>query len=280
MDLHSYDWIVINSSAGKDSQCMLTELVKLADSQGVPRERLVVVHADLGRMEWQGTKELAAAQAAFYRLRFEVVSRIGGTAKRDGKVYRKGETYGDILDYTLRRGKWPDSQNRWCTSDFKRGPIRTLWTRLVNETREVQGKGYQVRLLNCMGLRADESPARAKKAPFVHEDKLTNSKRHVDQWLPIHGYTTEQVWDVIEASGVPYHGAYDLGMPRLSCAFCIFAPKKALVLAGKHNPELLNDYVAVEHLTGHRFRMDVSMADVKDAVDAGEATDGINNWTM
>ena len=34
-------------------------------------------------------------------------------------------------------------------------------------------------------------------------------------------------------------GPRELGMPRLSCALCIFAPKEALLLAGYHNPALL-----------------------------------------
>ena len=259
---------------------MLSKMVDLADSQGIPRNRLVVVHADLGRVEWEGTVELAEEQAKFYGLRFEVVSRIGGVAKRSGKVYQAGEEYGDILDYTERRGKWPDSQNRWCTSDFKRGPIRKLWTQLVKESHDAEGYKYQVRILNCMGLRADESPARAKKTPFVHEEKLTNGNRHVDQWLPIHDWTTEQVWAVIKASGVPHHRAYDLGMPRLSCAFCIFAPKKALVLAGKHNRALLEEYVRVEKKIDHRFRLKLSLGEVLEAVKADEETDGIANWTM
>lgn len=38
------------SSAGKESQAMLDLLVELADAAGV-RDRLVLVHADLGRIE-------------------------------------------------------------------------------------------------------------------------------------------------------------------------------------------------------------------------------------
>ena len=41
--------------------------------------------------------------------------------------------------------------------------------------------------------------------------------------------------DGIRRSGVPYHYAYDFGMPRLSCMFCFYAPKSALRLAGSHN---------------------------------------------
>ena len=72
-DLGSYDVILVNSSAGKDSQAMLDYIVELAGA--ALRDRIVVVHCDLGRVEWQGTRELAEAQARYYGVRFEVVKR-------------------------------------------------------------------------------------------------------------------------------------------------------------------------------------------------------------
>lgn len=273
-DLTSYRWIVVSSSAGKDSQAMLDYVTELARAAGVA-DRIVVVHADLGEVEWDGTGELAARQAAHYGHRFEVVSRLGEKGQKDGKVYRKGEVFGSILDYAERRGAWPSNKQRWCTSDFKRGPIEKLFTRLTR----VCVPGGVVRILDCMGLRAQESPARAKRPQFVV--RKSNSNVHIDTWLPIHHWTTEQVWERIRASGVEHHRAYDLGMSRLSCAFCIFAPKASLVLAGKHNPELLDRYVGVEERTGHKFRQDVSLADVRTLVQAGVQVDASqDSWNM
>jgi 3'-phosphoadenosine 5'-phosphosulfate sulfotransferase (PAPS reductase)/FAD synthetase len=74
-NLKGYDWVVVNSSAGKDSQCMLDFVVERCDKAKVPRQRLVVVHADLGRVEWPGTRELAGEQARHYGLEFVAVSR-------------------------------------------------------------------------------------------------------------------------------------------------------------------------------------------------------------
>ena len=78
--LANYDRIVVNSSAGKDSQSMLDYVVERADAEGV-RDRLVVLHCDLGKspggqdIEWPGTKELAREHAEHYGLRFIVVRR-------------------------------------------------------------------------------------------------------------------------------------------------------------------------------------------------------------
>lgn len=65
VNLRHYDYIVISSSGGKDSQAMLAHVHAQAVLQGV-EERLIVVHADLGDMEWPGTKEVAQAQADVY----------------------------------------------------------------------------------------------------------------------------------------------------------------------------------------------------------------------
>lgn len=259
MNLNTYDVILVNSSAGKDSQAMLDYLVALATEQGV-RDRLVVVHCDLGRMEWKGTRELAEAQAKHYGVRFEVVTR----------------PQGDLLTQVRQRGMWPSATARYCTSDHKRGQVRRVMTKLVAEL----GLGRQARILNCMGLRADESPARKKKAAFEHDAKASNGRRHVDTWLPIHTWTTDQVWARIKASGVAHHPAYDLGMPRLSCCFCIFAPKAALVLAGKHNSDLLAEYVAVEKEIRHKFRINLTLAEVQEAVACGADAGKVESWSM
>lgn len=261
-DLTAYDVIVVNSSAGKDSQCMLDVVAEEARELGV-LDRLVVVHADLGRVEWQGTRELAEEQARRYGVPFIAVKR----------------PQGDLLDHVRSRGKWPASNARYCTSDHKRGQVGRVLTRLAAEARKATGKA-QPRILNCLGLRAQESPARAKKEDFRNDRRNTNGRRHVDEWLPIHGFTLEQVWDRIRASGVPHHRAYDLGMPRLSCCFCIFAPKAALVLAGRYNRGLLDEYVRVEEEIGHTFRKSLPLADVRDAVDRGEGCGEIQSWEM
>lgn len=263
MDLAAYDLILVNSSAGKDSQAMLDYLVELADTQGVDRRRLVVAHADLGRVEWGGTVELARKQAWTYGLRFEVEKR----------------PQGDLLDHVRDRGMWPSSSARYCTSDHKRGQVSKVVTRLVRELE----LDRPARVLNCLGIRAQESSARAKKVPFSRDRRLTGkgTVKVVDQWFPIFEWTEAAVWARIDASGVPHHPAYDLGMPRLSCCFCIFAPREALQLAGRHNIELLREYVDVEREIDHDFRIDLKLADVLADVEAGaEPAAKVASWSM
>jgi len=259
MNLMDYDWIVLNSSGGKDSQTMIEVVYKMAVSQGFRLNRIVVAHADLGRVEWTGTKDLAERQAKHYGLEFQAIAR----------------PQGDLLNHIESRGMWPSSTSRYCTSDHKRGQIGKIITDLG---RRLPGT---IRVLNCMGLRAQESPARSKKVALVHDKRNSTQRRHVDTWLPILDWTEDQVWASIKETGVEYHKAYDLGMPRLSCVFCVFAPKAALIIAGKHNPELLQEYVRVEAKIEHTFRQGLSIAEVAKAVEADEPVEAMDgNWNM
>jgi 3'-phosphoadenosine 5'-phosphosulfate sulfotransferase (PAPS reductase)/FAD synthetase len=258
-DLTQYDVIVINTSAGKDSQAMMDFIVEHAKNQGV-LHRVIAVHADLGRVEWKGTRELAEEQCTHYGIKLHVVSREKG----------------DLLTQIEERRMFPDSQNRYCTSDQKRDQIAKLFTQIVKEL----GLGRKVRILNCMGLRADESPMRAKKAALELDKRNSNTKREMQVWLPIHTWTTAQVWLRIKASGVRHHPAYDYGMPRLSCCFCVFAPESALLVSGKHNPELLAEYVRVERKIGHTFRHGFKIESIQEKLQAGAEAGAVQNWNM
>jgi len=260
--LTNYHWIIINSSAGKDSQTMLDYVVEQCDQVRFPRSRILVAHADLGRVEWPGARELAEQQARQYGLEFVAVKR----------------PQGDLLDHIAQRRMFPSPTTRYCTADHKRSQIMRVFTRLADRSRQ---EGVPVcRILNCLGLRAEESPARAKRQPFAPNRQASNGLRWVDDWLPIHSWKVSQVWARIRASGVPFHRAYLLGMPRLSCCFCIFSPRPALLLAGQHNPQLLSDYVRVERAIGHRFRVDLSLEEVQQALTRGEKPGRIHGWAM
>lgn len=319
--LSSYDWIVVNSSGGKDSQCMLDVVCQRAEQEGC-LSRVVVVHADLGRVEWAGTREIAKAQADTYGVPFvavwrkqgDLLTQIEGRGKFPGPSTRfctahhkqnqvgriltaitqeslkdeqaERKTAGDLLTQIEERGKFPDAARRYCTSDHKRAQVHRLFTVLTaeaNKNAEAGGKKLPpVKILNCLGMRAQESPRRSKMLPLEKDAPASNGKRTVTRWLPLHAWTEAQVWERLRAcrSKEHIHYAYALGMPRVSCCFCIFAPREALVIAGHHNPELLAEYVRVEKKIGHTFRLDLSMAQVQAAVNAGELPQEVPTWTM
>lgn len=262
IDLSKFDLIVINSSGGKDSVCAIFEICRLAKEQSFPFDRIHVSHQDLGKVEWEGTFDLVKEQCTFFGLQFHFSKR------RNRAGYNE-----NLLEYIERRGFFPSNTQRFCTSDFKRGPGQRVVTKLGNE--------YQAKnILYVFGFRASESPSRKKKQVFVLNKLLTNSKRKVYDFLPIHDWTTKKVWETIKQNKLPYHYAYKLGMPRLSCVFCIFSPLDALVVAGKENPELLEEYVRVEKKIGHSFRQNLSLESVQQKINEGYIPTKIEDWTM
>lgn len=258
MRLADFPVILLNSSAGKDSQAMLDLVAARAALEGV-LDRVVVVHCDLGRVEWPGTRELAQEQAENYGLPFEVVQRDQ-----------------DLLDQIEQRGKFPGAgPARFCTSDHKTAQVAKLMTRLTREWRANGGQG-PCRILNCLGIRSEEGNRRAKDirdtmtsdgqggAWRIDTRASTKTTRHVTRYYPIASWSEPQVWDRIDSSGVRYHEAYDLGMSRLSCCFCIFASRHDLLISARANPDLLDLYCKLEEKIGHQFTAKLSIRTVRD----------------
>ncbi|MEV8396678.1 phosphoadenosine phosphosulfate reductase family protein [Streptomyces niveus] len=251
--LADYDVIVFNSSGGKDSQAALDYVAEQARAAGVS-DRVVVLHNDLGvtdsaePVEWPGTEELAAEQAAHYGFRFETIRRaLGGLWQQ-------------LIE---QRKLFPSSQARWCTSDQKSSQGLKFLTRLVRELRGRGVTGRPIRILYVLGLRAEESSGRARKPELAVDRAASNGQRTVVRWHPILTWSEQRVWRRIADSGVRYHWAYDAGMDRLSCALCVLATRADLVCASRLRPALTDDYVRAEEITGHKFKTDLSIRDIR-----------------
>ena len=185
--------VAVNHSGGKDSQCMTILLSRL-----VPREQLLVVHAPLGEVEWPDTLAL-----------------IEATIPDGVPLILAPVTSGkSLLQSIEERGQFPSASVRWCTSSTKRGPIeRELRHYLRSHPR------FAGRLVNAMGLRADESAARARKTPWKRSDRNSRAGRSWFDWLPIFDLSTDDVFRIIHDAGQSPHWAYAAGMSRLSCSY-------------------------------------------------------------
>lgn len=222
---------VSNHSGGKDSQAMFIELLKR-----VPRDQLVVIHAALGEVEWEGALELAEEQADHAGVPFIVAKSV--------------KTFFQMVEhrFAVRPGPnspcWPSASNRQCTSDLKRGPIQ-------REARRYASANGFTTVVSCMGIRAQESPGRAKQIPFRANEGCTNKRREWFEWLPIHDFTREQVFETIRAAGQEPHWAYAAGNDRLSCVFCIMGSARDIANGAKHRPDLAAKYIEIEQRTGY-----------------------------
>jgi 3'-phosphoadenosine 5'-phosphosulfate sulfotransferase (PAPS reductase)/FAD synthetase len=142
------------------------------------------------------------------------------------------------------RGMFPSPKQRQCTSDLKRGPIE----------RTIRGLGAKL-VVNCMGMRADESPGRAKLQRLKLSARNSKAGREWYDWLPIHGLTAAEVFAKIATAGQQPHPIYAAGMSRFSCCFCIMASRADLTTAARLNPTLYRRYVELERSTGQVMLM-------------------------
>jgi len=271
--------LVLSISGGKDSDAMCyTVLADLRERGWLTpnaQRSVYLVHADLGRAEWSHTPAYVERQAARLGLPLAVV--------RHSK--------GDLIDGIRRRmtkrpdaPPFPSSAARWCTSDYKRSIVSRWIRRTFPQNRTV---------ICAMGLRAEESPARARREVVrLRKDACAPTKgRTVYDWLPIHDFTTADVWHTIgytldelaaiqatcrelQSAGdepIRYleqiefkaHFAYGLGNTRLSCALCIMASANDLLNGALHNPDTYRELVDLEIESGYAFRHGQWLADLR-----------------
>lgn len=228
--------VFVSHSGGKDSQAMYSHLRTF-----VPEDQIVVVHANLGVVEWHG-----------------VMDHIKATIDHDLNVVRAGKTLLEMVEHRHATRPdvppWPSPKHRQCTSDLKRGPIQKFIR------HEMKRRGATL-AINAMGLRAEESSARAKRSVWLLNKTLSKAGRTVHDWNPIHHWSTAEVFAEIERAGQsPFH-AYAEGNQRLSCVFCIMGCKGDLANGAKQNPALFAKYSELEERTGYTMFASGSLAE-------------------
>ncbi len=97
-----------------------------------------------------------------------------------------------LLGIAEARGEFPSPAHRQCPSDLKRGSLTTFTRPSLAGPPAFGG-----RIVNCLGFRAEESPIQAM--------------------------TEAAVFVAIAAVGQQPPWAYQAGMTRLSCCFCIMS---------------------------------------------------------
>lgn len=255
LDMHATHRFLVSLSGGKDGAAALIATIRAAEAAGIPLSRIETVFADLGDAdEWPGTRALTAAQAAHFGLRHHVVYR---EVPDDAGPRQQG-----LLEYIASRDQqmWPLPNQPYCRSDLKRGPIRKLKTRLAAEIREAESVEGPVRIVEVLGIRAQESAPRRQQQAF-RPGADSNTRRRVDVWLPVHHLPEEQVWELIDDTGVPWHWVY-LFLPRLSCRFCIVAPRDQLVQATRLDPRGALERAILAERMGHDFKYGLNLRDV------------------
>ena len=233
----------VSHSGGKDSQAMYARV-----GQMIPDRQIVVVHADLGKIEWDGVQD---------HIRENIRHRLN--------VVQAGKSFFDMVRHRAKTRpdvpSFPSSGSRQCTSDLKRGPIY----KFIRQHMKAVGASVGV---NAMGLRAEESSHREQLPVLTRNPTLSIATRSVYNWLPIHKLTTAEVFDEIRRAGQRPFWAYAAGNQRLSCVFCILGCASDLANGRRHRPELYEEYVALERETGWTMFAGHSLKDRTDGTKA------------
>jgi 3'-phosphoadenosine 5'-phosphosulfate sulfotransferase (PAPS reductase)/FAD synthetase len=215
--------LIINFSGGKDSTAMLAYLC-----EKYPDLKKYVVYADTG-FEHEGTEDWCRSIVSKFGLELHV-------AKNKNK---------NFLTMAESRGKFPGMNQRQCTSDLKRDPIMT-WVR-QNVKDDV--------IINCMGIRSEESAGRSKQKRLKRNTRETNSKRTVWDWQPIKDWKETEVRSYIAERNLPLHPVYNY-LNRFSCRMCIFMTKHDVAQVRKHDQAAIDIISAIEKKIGFSFFAD------------------------
>ncbi|WP_211328843.1 phosphoadenosine phosphosulfate reductase [Thermomonospora umbrina] len=194
--------------------------------------------------------------AASYRLPHHVVYRQitgdGGVRRQQGLLEHIG---------ARRQQMWPLPNQPYCRSAMKRDPVKILKTQIADRRRREGITDRPVKILEVLGIRAQESTPRSRQEPFHHRPADSNSRRHVDVWLPVHHHTEQQTWMRIDEAGAAWHWIY-FYLPRLSCRFCIVAPRRQLITAARLDPQGARRRAELADRMRHDFKHGLDLWDV------------------
>lgn len=250
--------VAIGVSGGKDSCAAAIATVEYLRGRGF-RGAIVLIHADLGRVEWEDSLRTCERLAAFLGVELLVTRRASGDMMdRWHQRWRDNlRRYTELLCVKVIL-PWSTPDMRFCTSELKIAPIcRELVHRFPGHT-----------IISVAGIRRDESTGRSKAATAKVKAKLASKTRatHGYDWNAIAGWTEADVYALCRARGFEMHEGYTRwNMTRISCVFCIMqndGDQRAAASNPKHHP-LLREMGALELASTFGFQGDSWLVDLR-----------------
>jgi 3'-phosphoadenosine 5'-phosphosulfate sulfotransferase (PAPS reductase)/FAD synthetase len=248
--------VAIGVSGGKDSVACALAAARHLDLIGHRGPR-VLVHADLGRVEWKDSAPACERLAAHLGWELLTVRRqAGDMLARWQKRWENNVTRYRELSCVRLILPWSTPSMRFCTSELKTAVI----------TSALKKRYPEHDIVNVTGVRRQESAARSRMPVSAPLAALTRRNRVGFTWNAIIEWPVEDVFSEIAEAGLALHEAYTrYGASRVSCAFCIMSSLDDLRAAAgcADNHDLYREMVALEAAStfafqGQRWLTDVS----------------------
>lgn len=249
--------VAIGVSGGKDSCAAALATIEHLDAIGHTGPR-VLIHADLGSVEWADSLPTCERLAATLGLELIVARRkAGGMMQRWRVRWSNNVTrYADLSCVKVIL-PWSTPAMRFCTSELKSAPMASA---LI---RRFPGQ----RIVSACGVRREESKDRSSAPTSKTNARLANAKHRTSglDWNPIAQWTEADVFAFCAARGFAMHEGYTrYGMSRISCAFCIMAKLSDLVSSAtcEANADIYREMVDLEIASTFAFQGSRWLGDV------------------
>ena len=241
--------VALGISGGKDSSAMSLAASSYLDEIGHTGPRLLI-HSDLGRIEWRQSLPMCQRLADHLGMKLVVVRRQAGDLLDRWRVRwnKNCERYASLSCVKMIL-PWSTASMLFCRSELKAAIIcRDLVERFPQQT-----------IINASGIRADESPTRAKAPIWALQPRLSSKTYNTTglDWHPLLSWTLEQVFAYHQTRHFPLHEAYTrFLMSRVSCSFCILAGLADLIASTTcpDNHAIYRELVAIEILSTYSFQ--------------------------
>lgn len=144
-----------------------------------------------------------------------------------------------FLDVAMLHGRFPSTKVRFCTDQTKLIPI-------MHRKRPLLDAGIPV--IDWIGERAAESPARAKKPPIQSTRHLSGARNIL--YRPILRWSAADAFAISERHGLRHNPLYTMGMSRVGCSTCIMVRKRELRMWAMRFPAEVDRVRQWERLVG------------------------------
>lgn len=162
----------------------------------------------------------------------ETYAYLDMLSEKLGPIHRVGFP-GGMRAKIEARGNFPIRMARWCTRELKLQPLREFHNKLIDESG--------IDTISVVGIRAEESPSRAKMPLFGWDDTWDGYI-----WRPLLDYSVAEVLAIHYRHNIPINPLYEAGFSRVGCWPCIFSSKEEIRALAEYSPDRIREIAELE----------------------------------